>query len=392
MDTMKKIYAVILLLALLLGGAAATTVAAEALPSPQDEALLSLINEARKNPLATAASLGMDPEKILGDLPGMEKILKEGLPALAWNANLADAAGAHTADMFARGYYASVSPDGTGHEERIRATGYPAAATGESLGMLLFANFISPDEAVKLIFRYMFQDELDPGRTEKRTILDPSLKEAGLSVQSGNLRLGSALWNVYLATVDFGAVLSTQEAHEAGLLWLINQARANPLGVAESLGIETAAFLEKRPELRAFFEKGLAPLTINESLSSASAAHLSDMRGNRYYGKISLDGRTYRDRIEASGYVFDALGESLGITWFTDPIIPYVAIDRVFEVMLRNELEPSNSGNLTILDPGMTEAGIAFGLVSLRSENEDANVYVAVCDVGMPPTADAVGQ
>ena len=191
--------------------------------------------------------------------------------------------------MFANNYYSHVSPDGRGYEARIRDAGYPAVATGESLGMLVFANFIDPQDAARFLFEYMFADELDPARTEKRNILDPSLKEAGVSIDTGVLSLGGVLWNVYLATCDFGAVITEPEAE---LLRLINLARANPLGMAESLGIDAAAYLEGRPELRAAFEQGLAPLTVNRTLLSVSAAHLQDMLTNNYYGKISLDGRT----------------------------------------------------------------------------------------------------
>jgi uncharacterized protein YkwD len=289
--------------------------------------------------------------------------------------------------MFANGYYSHDSPDGRGYDARIRNSGYPAVTTGESLGMLCFANFIDPGDAVRRLFEYMFWDELDPSRTEKRNILDPLLKEAGVSIDTGVIRLGGALWNVYLATCDFGAVMSGPEE----LLHLINQARANPLGVAESLGIDAAIYLEGRPELRAAFEQGLAPLTINGSLLSASEAHMQEMLGNNYYGKISLDGRTYKERIEASGYRFAAAGESLGITWFTDPIDLSVAVGRIFESMFRDELDPSNAGNLTILDPRMQEAGIAFGKGVLRSGNEEWNVYMAICDVGMPSPVDAGG-
>ncbi|MBN2438458.1 MAG: hypothetical protein JXL20_07630, partial [Deltaproteobacteria bacterium] len=76
----------------LFGGACGMASAAEALPSAHDEALLSLINEARQNPLAVAASMGMDPEKILKDLPELETVLKEGLPAVTFNALLYEAA------------------------------------------------------------------------------------------------------------------------------------------------------------------------------------------------------------------------------------------------------------------------------------------------------------
>jgi hypothetical protein len=255
--------------------------------------------------------------------------------------------------------------------------------------MLVFANFIDPKDAARFLFEYMFWDELDPSRTEKRNILDPRLKEAGVSVDTGVLRLGGVLWNVYLATCDFGAALP---APEEELLKLINQARANPLGMAESLGIDAAIYLEGRPDLRAAFQRGLRPLTVNGSLLAASGAHVRDMQENHYYGKISLDGRTYKDRIEASGYRFAAAGESLGITWFTDPIDQSVAVGRIFGRMFRDELEPSNAGGLTILDPGMSEAGIAVGKGVLRNGDQEWNMYLAICDVGVPAPVEPAGH
>ncbi|MHB9098554.1 MAG: CAP domain-containing protein, partial [Syntrophales bacterium] len=221
-----RILSILLLTATLLGGANGTVSAAEGLPSPQDEALLGLINQARQNPLAVAASMGMDIEKILKDLPQLEKILREGLPPVTFSVKLAEAARAHTQDMFANGYYSHYSPDGRGYDARIRDTGYLATATGESLGMLAFANFIDPKDAAQFIFEYMFWDELDPLRTEKRNILDPRLKEAGINIDTGVLSLGGTSWNVYLATCDFGTVISEPEDK---ILQQINQARVNPL-------------------------------------------------------------------------------------------------------------------------------------------------------------------
>ena len=389
MAMIARILSILLLSVSLLGGAAGIASAAEGLPSPHDEALLALINQARQDPLAVAASMGMDPEKILKDLPELEKILKEGLPPVTFNGNLSDAARAHTQDMFAKGYYSHDSPDGRGYDARIRDSGYRAVMTGESLGMLCFANFINPGDAARFLFEYMFWDELDPSRTEKRNILDPLLQEAGVSVNTGVLSLGGALWNVYLATCDFGAVISGPEGE---LLRLINQARANPLGVAESSGIDTAIYLEGRPELRAAFEQGLPPLTINASLLSASEAHVRDMLVNNYYGKISPDGRSYKDRITERGYRFAAAGELLGITWlFTDPIDPLLAAGRIFQRMLRDELEPSNAGDLTILDPRMKEAGIALRKGVFRFGEWELEAYLAVCDVGMPSPIDPGG-
>ena len=130
MKNITRIIAILVLAISLLGGLGG--VAAESLPSPQDEALLALINQARQNPLAAAAAMGMDPEKILKDLPQLEQILRQGLPAVTFNGTLSAVARAHTQDMFANGYYSQNSPDGRGYDARIRNSVYPAATTGES--------------------------------------------------------------------------------------------------------------------------------------------------------------------------------------------------------------------------------------------------------------------
>ncbi len=65
MTTTRRILIAALLLLSLFGGACGIVFAAEGVPSAQGEALLALINQARQNPLAVAASMGMDPEKIL---------------------------------------------------------------------------------------------------------------------------------------------------------------------------------------------------------------------------------------------------------------------------------------------------------------------------------------
>jgi hypothetical protein len=130
---------------------------------------------------------------------------------------------------------------------------------------------------------------------------------------------------------------------------------------------------------------------VNATLRYASEAHLRDMLGNNYYGKISLDGRTVNDRIAASGYRFAVAGEALGITWFTDPIDPLVAAGRIFESMFRAELDPSNGGELTILNPGMKEAGIALGKGVLRNKELEWNIYLAICDVAAPAPAESAG-
>jgi hypothetical protein len=359
-----KILSILLLAVSLLGGTGEAVSAAEGLPSPQEEALLELINQARQNPLGVAASMGMDPEKILQDLPELEKILKEGLPPVTFNPTLYAVASAHTQDMFANGYYSHVSPDGRGYEARIRDAGYPATATGESLGMLAFANFIDPKDAARFLFAYMFWDELDPLRTEKRNILDPLLKEAGVSVATGVLSLGGNPWNVYLATCDFGAVIS---APEAQLFQLINQARQNPLTAAAALGLDPQQILADFPEFQDPLTQGLSPLTVSSLLYKAARAHAEDMLAKGYFSPDSLDGRTYADRIRQTGYNLLEAGEYIELqclgTGLTDDEINARMdwlVRYMFEKLFTRELRPDSAEQRNILNAGLKEVGISI--------------------------------
>jgi len=365
----KRIFYSLLFLAFLLGGTSGVSFADEVLPSPQDEALLELINQARQNPLAVAASLGMDPAKILEDLPELEKILKDGLSPLTFNGNLAEAARAHTEDMFARSYYSHVSPDGRGYDERIRESGYPAAVSGESLGMILFANFINPEDAVRLIFEYAFYDELDPSRTEKRNILDPCLREAGISVNMGSLGLGGVQWNVYLATCDFGAVMSCPEG---ALFDLINLAREKPLDMAASLGLDPDQVLAELPEWYDILTQGLPPLTFHTALAKAARVHAADMLANGYYSHDSLDGRTYEDRIRETGYEPLDAGEMLWLACLghDDELVndflednndqAKSLIQKIFKNIFMRELNPYHPDDKNIINASMKEIGIGF--------------------------------
>ena len=188
-------------------------------PSVIEMELLELINQARGNPLAVAASLDMDTDQILEELPELREILIEGLPPLNFNQKLYAAARAHIRDMVENGYYGHTSLDGRSFEDRIVESGYEPVATGESLGMLWFSEFIEPVEAVRSIFENMFRAELDPSMEEQRNILNPDLKEAGIGFGVGVFESGSALWDVYLTICDFGTSIMDEDPCLKGLVY-----------------------------------------------------------------------------------------------------------------------------------------------------------------------------
>ena len=194
--------------------------AAEGLTIEEAElALLHLINQARSRPLELAASLGMNPDQILADLPELYDILTRGLPPLGFNKKLHMVAREHNIDMLENCYYTHSSLDGRTYQERIIEGGYDAVATGESLGLLTFTALIAPETAISLIFEKMFLDELDPLSTEKRNILDPDLREAGIGFGLGVVEKDGSPINAYISTCDFGGLAKQEGPYLMGVVY-----------------------------------------------------------------------------------------------------------------------------------------------------------------------------
>ena len=378
----------ILLLIILLFGLCSAGNAEDVVPSDDEKALMGLINQARHDPLGMAESLGMDPDEVLADLPELEDILIHGLPPLGFNGRLYDAATGHNIDMIENSYYSHESLDGATCEDRIIESGYDPALTGESLGMLGFANFIKSSEAVELVFENMFLDELNPERTERRNILCPELREFGVSVASGPFSMGGSFFNVYLAVCDFGS--NKIHAIEQGLLHMINQARHDPLGMAKSLGMDTDQVLADLPELEDILIHGLPPLTFNRYLYAAAVDYAEDMIEIPGGGSALPPGSpwnpqldTHEERIIEHGYVPVATGEIRGFLNIEECTDLLAAASMIFEALFRDELDPERTKDREILNPVFREAGSGFRTASIEG---DGCSYLWVCDFGLSET------
>jgi uncharacterized protein YkwD len=90
-------------------------------PSAIEQVYLEELDDARFNPAAYGASLGLDLSNIAPSQP------------LAMNTLLVEAARLHSQDMIARNYFAHVSPEGVGPAQRIQAAGFDATGYAESI-------------------------------------------------------------------------------------------------------------------------------------------------------------------------------------------------------------------------------------------------------------------
>lgn len=379
-----RIFLTLLFAVIAFSGVGRAVLALDRFPSPEEQRLLSLINEARRAPLDMASRLGMDRAKVLADLPEMQGVLQNGLPPLAMNQVLEEAAARHTRDMLERGYYSSFSPEGSTALDRVAAAGYMPAKAGESLGLITFRNFISPDDAVWFIFSNLFADELKP-KGKGRHILDPAMEEIGIAVGSGRWLTGGTVANAYVTTCDFGA--SRVSAGARAVLQLINQARAHPLQAAVSLGLDPASLLDALPDLRDVLENGIPPVRWNLALYEAAEGHGWDMLTRGYFDHFSPEGLGWEDRMIAAGYYPFESGESMRILVSVDRQDPMETAREHFERILLRELGP-DCVDRTILNPALREVGIGFieagpeDLPESAGEFSGFNNYLLVMDFG----------
>jgi hypothetical protein len=369
-----NILAIFGLLCGLLGWGASPAGADERRRFELETRMMERINEARVDPLGTAAAMGLDPERILAGLPELREILIEGLPPLTFNAELRQAARAHSADMLARDFFGKFSPEGAGPEERVRSAGYWPNAAAETIGLLGFFNFVSPMDAVEDIFENLLRDELNPARSEPRLILSSYMEEIGIGFDAGPLTLNGTRFNVYLFTCDFGKPAVSKI--EAEFVELINQARREPLKVAASLGFDPETLLAEREDIADILLHGLPPLELNGSLRDSAFMHGDDMLGNGYFSDCSPDGRCGDDRIREAGYSSDFVGSVLGSALLGAETPPDLGGRLLFEHRFRAELSGELDQGPVILHPGAKEVGVFVdSLVLFSDSNESSYSY-----------------
>jgi len=358
--------------------------------SEEEASLLELINEARKDPLGMAESLGIARETVLQDLPELNAILTEGLAPLEFNQKLYKAASGHTKDMIANIYYSHNSLDGRTYGERIRESGYLAAVCGESLGMVAFQNFMDTAEAVRIIFETIFLAELNPETTEDRNILNPDITEAGIAFGSGQFTAGGSTLNAYLATLDFGKSVADTGAIEQALVSMLNSARNNPSLALLSAGIDPESATEAYGDLEWALALPLAPLAWDERLHGAATAHNRDMIDKVYFFTVSPDGLTPFERVASTGYAPAYVGESLGIIWGVFDVTrfdgPLDIARRLYEIVLKYDVNSQSSVQGNVFDPFISEVGIGVERVfpNLDQGDDQSLFYMVVADFARP--------
>lgn len=126
-----------------------------------------------------------------------ERRAQAGLPALASDRLLEDAATRYSARMVAERFFAHEAPDGTGMTDRLRASGYLTGSSGWTIGENIAYGSGSYATAASIVQMWMES----PGH--RANILSGRFRAIGIGIATGTPR--SAAGATY--TTDFGSTL-----------------------------------------------------------------------------------------------------------------------------------------------------------------------------------------
>jgi hypothetical protein len=177
-----------------------------------------------------AAFLGEDVKEILKESPDLIDLFTKGVPPVKANAQLYASAKGHGGDMMEKGYYNSISPDGSTPAMRIRATGYKPYWVAESLARVSTCNnLIAPEIMVPRIFKQMFLRAFQPGKFRDLNMFSEKAADAGISLTAGaSVELGGICGDqVHVAVADYGAGKTGPDFALIGVVYL--DANANGL-------------------------------------------------------------------------------------------------------------------------------------------------------------------
>ncbi|MDZ7762735.1 MAG: CAP domain-containing protein [Desulfovermiculus sp.] len=92
---------------------------------------------------------------------------------------LAQAAQEKAVEILTLDYFSHISPDGLTPAERLTEHGYRVFDSAQSLAVISFRNYMSPERALKLLLQNILADETGKGQIRK--LLNPVFKDIGVS-------------------------------------------------------------------------------------------------------------------------------------------------------------------------------------------------------------------
>jgi uncharacterized protein YkwD len=388
----------------------------------QAELVLQRLNEARANPRAVLARLGIAESTARAALAVDAWILDYGLAPLTSDPRLKVTAAAHGAEMLAVPFYGYLSRDGRTPAIRIANSGYPVAQSGETLAAVAFSRYVTANVALEAMLDNVLRDELIGTPGVGRHIFSPTFLDIGISLRAGTAAgLFADRPYVYVLVIDFGLPRSPAPIaapapapapapiaapvpapapaptpipvpevpgvnDQAWLLWQrFNEARANPRATMTRLGIPEAKVRAVLGQDLWLLDQGLPPLAWNEQIRTAAQGHGRDMVDRVYYSSVSPEGRTLTQRLSLAGYAPLLERETLGVLVFDKPMATLeAAVTILCDNMLRDELSGTPGVARNIFSPEFSEIGLALLAETVPGMAGQPYAYLLVADFSRP--------
>lgn len=108
-------------------------------------------------------------------------------------------------------------------------------------------------------------------------------------------------------------------------------------------------------------DAGMKPVGYNDALALAAQRHAEDMAVNNYFSHVSLDGRTFEDRIRAVSFRGDPAGENIA-SGFPDAVSTFngwMASEHHRTNVLNSEFDLMGLGYMARNDPNWT-LGVSY--------------------------------
>jgi serralysin len=160
-------------------------------PTPYDQYMLELINQARANPAAAAAKLGIDLNQGLS----AGTISTAAKQPLAFNPDLIDAAHKHSVWMLATDTFSHTGAGGSDPSARMKAEGYTGTTWGENIAITWGSGKVVSQSVVDSLENNLFNSG-----GHRANIMKDAYKESGIGIDGGEYK-GSPGVTV---TQDFG--------------------------------------------------------------------------------------------------------------------------------------------------------------------------------------------
>ncbi|MEJ5347104.1 MAG: hypothetical protein WHS46_00255 [Desulfosoma sp.] len=194
---------------------------------PELEArFLELTQALRSQPAQVLAALFPETSFPLQSLPVFQTLAVRGIPRLVLNEALTRTAEDTLQALVSQAEAGAVSFEIAPLSDRLAEHGYAAVEKGEIVTALIFRNFVQPEVAAEALFRDILNRELSTLELRRTVLLNPHVREVGLSCGAAKVTLHGVTHNAYVLVMVSGAnVLHSLELH---LFKELNRWRQNP--------------------------------------------------------------------------------------------------------------------------------------------------------------------